>query len=241
MSDEDDWRRRFTEQDVDEEEDYSPRRRSAPAAPESAADDDSNQIRVVADEHGRIADVIVPENWRDEIEHRSLGQTLMEKANEALAKRVTEQVEALDADGDPAPVYGHRDAPSAHGDLDGPVATELLNEVMELFARYDADLAAYTAQVRQVATAKNSGESPSGKVVVTIGNGQVTGVTVDSMWGMGARHTEIRSEALAAFQAAWRRAETAGAGAVQFPPSIARLHELASDPEALSRQLGMTR
>jgi hypothetical protein len=63
---------------------------------------------------------------------------------------------------------------------------------------------------------------------------------VDTTWAAGARHTEIRAEALSAFKAAWRQA-TPDSAAIALPPSIARLQELASDPQALSRQLGLSR
>ncbi|MGH3684257.1 MAG: hypothetical protein ACRDRU_12125 [Pseudonocardiaceae bacterium] len=46
---------------------------------------------------------------------------------------------------------------------------------------------------------------------------------------------------MSAFQAAWRQAASRGSGGIPLPPSIARLQELASDPEALSRQLGLSR
>jgi hypothetical protein len=239
----DDWRRRFTEQDVDEDEDYRPRR-TAPAdrvVPQGNAEDPA-AITVVVDEQGAVSDVVIPAQWRDVVQPRNLGQVLLEAVNKTIINRVTSQVEQLDLDA-PAerPVFSHRDAPSAGGDPTSPVAQNLVNEVRDLFSRFDAELEAYTAQMRQAATAMNRGEGVNGRIVVTVAAGRVAGVDVDVKWASAARHTEIRAEALSAFQAAWRQEASRGSGGIPLPPSIARLQELASDPEALSRQLGLSR
>jgi hypothetical protein len=241
MPDDNDWRRRFTEQDLDEEPDNRPRRRAPQPQPAQEEAEDPNVIRVLVDERGAVSDVIIPARWQDTVEARDLGQALREKANEAIANRIAVQLEDLDLDAESQPVFAHRDAPSAHGDPDSPVAQSLLTEVMDLFARIDTDLATYAAQMRQAATATYSGAGVNSRISVTMAHGQVTGVAVDQRWLHGARHTEIRAEALSAFQAAWRQVTTTGAGAVRVPPALARLQELASDPEALSRQLGSLR
>lgn len=244
MSDEDnDWRRRFTEQDIDEEEDYRPRRTTPPdrGLPQQSAADPA-AITVLVDERGVVSDVVIPAQWRDGVTPRDLGRVLLEAVNKAIVNRVTSQVEQLDLDA-PAepPVFSHRDAPSAGGDPTSPVAESLVNEVLELFSRFDAELEAYAGQVRQAASATNRGEGVNGHIVVTVAAGQVSGVDVDVRWASAARHTEIRAEAMSAFQAAWRQGAPRGSGGIPLPPSIARLQELASDPEALSRQLGLSR
>ncbi len=244
MSDEDDdWRRRFTEQDVDEEEDYRPRR-TTPAdrgLPQESAEEPA-AITVLVDEQGAVSDVVIPAQWRDVVRPRDLGRVLLEAVNKAVVNRVTSQVEQLDLDAPvERPVFSHRDAPSAGGDPTSPVAESLVNEVLDLFSRFDAELEAYAAQVRQAATATNRGEGVNGRIVVTVAAGQISGVDVDVRWASAARHTEIRAEAMSAFQAAWRQAASRGSSGIPLPPSIARLQELASDPEALSRQLGLSR
>ncbi len=138
-------------------------------------------------------------------------------------------------------MFSYRDAPSAGGDPTSPVAESLVNEVLDLFSWFDTELEAYAAQVRQAATATNCGEGINGRIIVTAAAGQISAVDVDVRWASAARHTEIRAEAMSAFQAAWRQAASRGSGGIPFPPSIARLQELASDPEALSRQLGLSR
>ncbi|MGH3934442.1 MAG: hypothetical protein ACRDS1_05610 [Pseudonocardiaceae bacterium] len=244
MSDEDDdWRRRFTEQDVDEAADHRPLR-IIPV--DSALTQDSAEapapITVLVDEQGAVSDVVIPARWREVVRPHDLGRALCEAANKAIANRVISQVERLDLDA-PAerPAFSHRDAPSAGGDPTSPVAQSLVNEVLDVFTRFDAELEAYAAQVRQVATATNRGQGVGGRVFVTVTAGQVSSVDVDVRWASIARHTEIRAEATSAFQAVWRRAAARGSGGLPLPPSIARLRELASDPEALSRQLGLSR
>jgi hypothetical protein len=243
VSDDDgDWRRRFTEQDLYEEDGYRPRRRTPAerAVPQDSAEDPA-AITVAVDERGAVSDVVIPAQWRDVVQPHDLGQVLLEAVHKAIAHRVTSQVEQLDLDGPiEHPVFSRRDAPSAGGDPTSPVAESLVNEVLELFSRFDAELDAYAAQVRQAATATNRGEGVNRRIVVTVASGQVAGVDVDVRWVSAARHTEIRAEAISAFQAAWRQAAASGSGAIPLPPSIARLQELASDPEALSRQLGLS-
>lgn len=241
--DEGDWRRRFTEQDLDEEDDDRPRR-SAPGQRVVSRDsaEDPAAIAVLVDERGAVSDVIIPAQWRDAVRPHDLGRVLLEAVNKAIAHRVTSQVEQLNLDAPvERPVFSRRDAPSAGGDPTSPVAESLVNEVLELFSRFDAELDAYAAQVRQAATATHRGEGVNGRIVVTVAAGQIAGVDVDVRWASVARHTEIRAEAMSAFQAAWRQAASYGSPAIPLPPSIARLQELAGDPEALSRQLGLSR
>jgi hypothetical protein len=241
MSDDNDWRRRYTEQDLDEDVYDRPRRQ--PTQPQSNRDEaeEPDGIRVFADTDGAVSDVVIPARWEDAVPARELGHVLREKANEAIAGRIQDQLEGLDIDAEPQPVFAHRDAPSAHGDPDSPVAQNLLAEVMDLFARVDSELATYADQVRQAAGTTFNGAGMNGRISVTMAYGQITGVTVDQNWLASARHTEVRAEALSAFQAAARQVTTTGAGSVRVPPALARLQELASDPDALSRQLGSVR
>ena len=245
MADEDnDWRRRFTAQDIDEEEEDYRSRRTTPAdrgLPQESVVDPA-AVTVLVDERGVVSDVVISAQWRDVVAPRDLGRVLLEAVRKAIANRVTSQVEQLNQDAPlERPVFSHRDAPSAGGDPTSPVAESLVNEVLELFSRFDSELEAYAVQVRQAASATNRGEGVNGHIVVTVTAGQISGVDVDVRWASAARHTEIRAEAMSAFQAAWPQEASGSSGGIPLPPSIARLQELASDPEALSRQLGLSR
>lgn len=237
---EEDWRRRFTEWDLDEEDDQ-PRRR--PVKPKPAPADETQEfgpIQVVLDQSGAVRDLVIPENWRETTAPRELGPALLDAANRALTNLVADQVETFDLGSVPEqPVMVHRDVPHAGGDPTSPIAQALVNEVLDLFSRYDADLETYTAQVRQAAAATSRGAGGNGRIVVTMTGGRITGVETDPRWAATARYTEVRVEALTAFQAAQRGSATTRS--VALPASIARLQELASDPHALSRQLGLSR
>jgi hypothetical protein len=73
---------------------------------------------------------------------------------------------------------------------------------------------------------------PNGRVTVTMTHGHVAEVTADPRWASHSRHTEIRAEALQAFQAAARELGKPDPAAVPLPSSLARLRELS---EALRR------
>ncbi|HEV7829447.1 MAG TPA: hypothetical protein VGP04_11475 [Pseudonocardiaceae bacterium] len=242
MSDEDDdWLRRFTEQDIDEDEGYRPRR-TIPIDRALASAEEPAVITVVVDERGAVSDVLIAAQWRDVVRPRDLGRVLLEATNKAIVNQVASQVELLDPEElVERPEFAHRVAPSAGGDPTSPVAESLVNEVLELFSRFDAELAAYTAHVRQAASGTTRSEGFNGRIVVTVAAGQVSGVDVDVKWASVARHTEIRAEAMSAFHAARQQAASCDVRGIPLPPAIARLQELASDPEALSRQLGLSR
>jgi hypothetical protein len=200
--------------------------------------DDQPPIAVTVDDRRRITGVTVAGDWRSHVAPRLLGDALRDAANEAIMDRVGPQIEAIDPQAEPVVV--RRDAPSADGDPTSPVAQSLVAEAMELFARFETELAQYVARLREVTTASGQGEGGGGDVVVTLTAGMVSAVTVDDRWAARVRHTEVAAEALAAFQAA-QRAVPDPTTAVTMPPSLARLAELAGDPQALSRQLGLSR
>lgn len=242
MSDQDDWRRRFTQWDAGED-DYRPRRAArVPQSQPVESAGDGAAIAVIVDERCVVSDVVILPRWRDAVHPRDLGQQLREAANKAIADQVAGQLEQFDLNAPKmSPMFAYRRAPSAGGDPTSPVAESLVNEVLDLFSRFDAELDAYAAQTRQVATASNRGEGTNGRIIVTISAGQVSEVDVDDRWASVVGHTEISAEALSAFQAASRQAASRGANGIPVPPSIARLQELASDPDALCRQLGLSR
>ena len=237
---EEDWRRRFTEWDLDEEDDQP---RPAVVKPDPAPAEETHEprpIQVVLDESGAVRDVVIPENWRETTSPRELGPALLDAANRALGNVVAAQVEAFDLGSAPEqPVVARKDAPDAGGDPTSPIAEALVNEALDLFSRYDRDLKAYAAQVRRAATATSRGAGGNGRIVVTMTGGRITGVEADPRWAVTARYTEVRVEALSAFRAAGRG--SAATRSIALPASITRLQELASDPEALSQQLGLSR
>ncbi len=98
MADEDnDWRRRFTAQDIDEEEEDYRSRRTTPAdrgLPQESVVDPA-AVTVLVDERGVVSDVVISAQWRDVVAPRDLGRVLLEAVRKAIANRVTSQVEQL--------------------------------------------------------------------------------------------------------------------------------------------------
>lgn len=235
----DDWRR-LTEPRVREEDDEPHDPWAVPVAPRGKAVA-HKAIKVVLDDRGAVSDVIVSQRWRVTIRPRDLGQALLDATNKAIAKTVSEQAAQLDLNHPNAqPNVEVREAPSADGDPTSPVAQNLVDEALNLLSHYQRDLAGYAARLRDAATATTRSESRGRYVTVTMSNRNITKIEVNKRWAERARSTEIRAEVLSAFQSAWQQAGPGG-DSVPLPPSIARLAELASDPLALCRELGLSR
>jgi len=195
-------------------------------------------VTVALDDEGRFSAVTVDREWRELLDPRRLGEELKEAANKALTDYLAVAVERNLAEAQAQPA-AHREAPSANGDPSSATAKNLVNEILDLFGQFDAQFTQFTQALQQVATGDHRGESTTSSVVVTLARGQVTGVEVDEKWSRTAAHTEIGMETLAALQKAQRAA--GDIKDVQMPPALARLQQLGSDPEALSRQLGLSR
>jgi hypothetical protein len=215
----DDWRRGFAEPDLEDEE--PPRRRKPPAAAPAQAGagvfggaDDHGVITVTVDRSGLVADVLMPPTWRDTLEPRELGHALLTAANKALNSHLADHIEHLDLDPDVA-------APTPTSD------SLVMSEVADLFARFDRDLEFYRDQLDAAVNVTASASGPNGRVRVTMTPGRVTDVSADARWAARARYTEIRAEALKAFQAATRDLGNPNPSAVPVPATLARLQELA--------------
>lgn len=230
----DPWLARFTSEEFLDDA-PPPARRAEPAG--FRGRDDSGTIEVTVDDSNVVTAVGVPPGWRDSVEPRELGKALLTASNNAIVARLREQVRGLDA---PAPDAGRRDdASDAYGNPSSPVARGLVAEIEELMARFPRDLALHRERLREAATATAVEPGPNRRVRVAASAGRVTAVEVDPRWARTARHTEIRMEATAALRAATGRAAPVDPARVPLPPSLARLRELAADPDALRRQLGL--
>jgi hypothetical protein len=232
----DEWRRGFAEPDPYEE----PRPMTPPPQPGGVGFEgagDHGVIKVIVDGSGAVADVVIPSNWRDHIAPRELGDALRAAANNAFFSRLADELGNADLEQQPAPAP----PPAAGGNPPGPVSASLESEVDDLIAQFDRDLRIYRDRLRTAAdTATATGRGSNGRIEVTMRSALVSEITVDPKWARSARYTEVRAEALAALQAACRQAGARGPASVPLPASLARIQELASDPRALSRQLGLS-
>lgn len=198
--------------------------------------DDTGVVTVVVDRRGMVTDVVIAAQWRDKVHPRELGSALCTAANEALAGRLADEFEHLELESEFRPVT-RQDAREAGGDPTGEIAQNLQAEVAELLVAFDSEVVTYQRELSEKANATASARSRKGAVEVTLGHGRVVTVTVDPSWAKTATHTGVRVEALGAFTAA---DEQLGApSTVTPPPAIARLTQLAADPPALFRELGL--
>lgn len=231
----DDWRRGFAEPDLGTDD---PRPTPTPPEPGGVSyegADDHGVVTVTVDGSGSVSDVVIPPTWRDTVAPDELGSALLTAANNAFLSRLADDLGHADLEQEPA------SAPESDGNpSDEPVASMVI-EVDDLIAQFDRDLGIYRDRLRAAAdTATATRRGINGRIEVTMGPGIVSAVTVDPRWAGHARYTEIRAEALAAFQAACRQAGTERPDAVPLPASLARIQELARDPRALSKQLGLS-
>lgn len=237
-----DWRRGFGEPDL---EDEVPR--SAKVSPPSPAAtvgvfegaDDHGVVKVMVDDSGAVADVVLPRTWRERIAPDELGRTLLTAANNAMSGWLADKFERADLEPEPSKT-SRADAMDAGGDPSSQVTRDLVNEIRELFATFDRDLERYRDQLEKATNRTAEAYGSNSRIHVSMAPGQVSWVTADSRWASYARYTEIRAEALGAFQAAGRQLAGADPSTVRLPASLARLRELAGDPTALSKQLGLS-
>jgi hypothetical protein len=228
----DEWRHGFGEPDpADEDPRTTPQPEPGKAGFEGT--DDQGVITVLVDGSGAVADVVVPSDWKARIAPHELGDALRTAANNAFFGWLAGELDKADLEQRPA-------VPEAAGSPPSQVSTSE-GEVDDLIAQFGRDFGIYRDRLRAAAaTATATTRGINGKIEVTMLPRHVTAVSVDPKWLRGARYTEIRAEALAAFQAACRQAGTGFPDTVPMPASIARIRELASDPRALSRQLGLS-
>jgi hypothetical protein len=197
--------------------------------------DATGAVRVVTDRSGLVTDVVVTQHWREKVRPHQLALALTTAVNEALASRLMDHLTHTDLEPEVTP---RKDARDARGNPSGEVAQRLKAEIAGLLAAFERDLETYRRELSEAVSATVSARSPKGAVEVTMGHGQAVQVTVDLTWAKSARHNDVRAETLAAFQVAGQRLATVPR-AVTPPPSMARLRELARDPAALNRELGL--
>lgn len=200
--------------------------------------DETGVVAVVVDRLGTVTDVVLAAKWREKVRPAELGPALCTAANEALTGRLAHRFEHLELDTEFRPVP-RPDARDAGGDPAGAVAGELQTEVAELLVAFDRAVVTYQRELSAAVNTTAGGRSRTGAVEVTMGHGQVITVTVDPGWAKSATRAGVRAEALGAFTAAGRQLATADPTAVTPPVALARLAQLAADPAALSKELGL--
>lgn len=207
---------------------------------EFTGSDGSGAIRVVVDASGTVTDVVVAANWRDKVPPGELGVALTAATNLALSSRFAHRVEHAEVEAD-IPRDARPDARDAGGDPSSPVARDRVREIAGLLAVFERDFATYQRELREAAANATAGaRSTKGAIEVTMEHGLVAAVTVNPSWAKSAGNADVRAEVLGALTAAAGQLARAGPSAVTPPASIARLRELAGDPNALSKEMGLS-
>jgi DNA-binding protein YbaB len=214
--------------------------------------DGSRTVRMTIDGSGRVVDVEIGRSWRAVIGPAGLGPAVVEAVHGAERRRVetwadaAERNRAMNSAGDPggqADLSGLSSSDSGGsgpapppGDRAAADATrELFYLAMDVMERLD-DVA---RTVEQGTGGPVRGDSPGGRVMVTVEAGRLTGVEFDQRWLADAGAEAIAEQVLAGFAAAYRAdPRTAVADALEHP-TFRELREVTADPHELLRRLGL--
>ena len=179
---------------------------------------------------GEVASVHLAADWKQTVDPRALGTSVLAAANAATAAAMVAQVDRID--GQPPPT-------STAEDIDRtPLTRQDVNRLLEAVT---ADLEQFTRQVAEIAGRTVSAESAGRHVSGTAQRGQVLEVSVDAGWAARSRTAEIESELVEVLREL-RRRSTPGE-LVQGPqsPAIAELTALVADPATLLSRLRLSR
>lgn len=218
----DDWE--YAELDGGRSTGQQPAERAEPA--ETVAGQDPDEILSVhVTLEGDVASVSLITGWRQSVDPRGLGRSVLAAANAATANAMVAQIGRIEVP-PPAPVAQDADRT--------PLTRQ---DVGRLLDAVTADLDHFTRQVAEVADRRVSAESGGRHVSGAAHRGQVLEVTVDPTWAARSRTSEIELEVLDVLRQL-RRGSTPGELA-QGPQSsaIAELNALAADPAALADRL----
>ncbi|TCO57086.1 hypothetical protein [Actinocrispum wychmicini] len=230
----DEWLRRFNEEYAEEAATST----NDGSDEQFAGADTAETVRVVLDSAGIAGSVVIPADWDESMTPDELGRRVTEAFDDATMRYVSAEADRIQFD--EQPVVTHRaDAQDAGGSPSSPVARQTVAEIQELAANFYRELDVYAAATKRALNTPTDGTGPNKTVVVHMSAGRITGITIDADWARSARYTEVSSEILSALQQAQREGDRARSQQVPVPPSIARLQELVSDPQAFVRQLGL--
>lgn len=175
---------------------------------------------------GDIASVGLVTDWKQSVDPRGLGRSVLAAANAATANAMVAQMHRIDEPPpDPAPQ-----------DVDLTPLTR--HDVGRLLDAVTADLEQFTRRVAEITDRRFSAESGGRHVSGTARSGQVLEVSVDPAWAARSRTSEIELEIVDVLRQL-RRGSTPGELAQRGPQTsaIAELGALVADPAALFDRL----
>lgn len=117
-----------------------------------------------------------------------------------------------------------------------------MHNLLAMLEGFERELDDMERRVARRTEKQVTGRGPSNLVTVTMaGNGQVTGVNVDARYAERTHDRAIADELRAAFAAAYARSGDPNPRSLLGDGDLGALYELAGDPTALLRRLGLGR
>ncbi|MPZ65194.1 MAG: hypothetical protein GEU83_06640 [Pseudonocardiaceae bacterium] len=220
----------------------------APAA-QHRGQNGTHAVRVTVGGDGNVSDVEIDQSWRRTVGEQGLSAAVLEAVTDATMRRLAQWAEAV------ASEQSHSAQPNegaGSGELTttGPVrppglsdnaeARRTVQEVLSLLKNVEAELDDLEREVKRRGQQHVVGRSPSHLVKVTMaGRGQVVDVNIQRRLMQRADERLLARELTKAFHAAYERADALKLDGFLGDGKLSRLQDLAADPNALLRRLGL--
>jgi len=175
---------------------------------------------------GDIASVDLVTGWKQSVDPRGLGRSVLAAANAATANAMVAQLHRID---EPPPAPGPQDVNRT------PLTRQDLGRLLDAVT---ADLDQFSRRVAEITDRRFSAESGGRHVSGTARSGQVLEVSVDPTWAARSRTSEIELEIVDVLRQL-RRGSTPGELAQLGPQTsaVAELGALVADPAAMFDRL----
>ncbi|MGH3980609.1 MAG: hypothetical protein ACRDRZ_16695 [Pseudonocardiaceae bacterium] len=204
----------------------SARQPTEPGETVSGQDPDS-VVTVQATLTGEVASVRLAIGWKQAVDPRALGASVLAAANAATVAAMAIQLDQIEEQ-QPAPAAHHVDMT--------PLTRQ---DVGRLLDAVTADLEEFTRQAAEIIDRPVSAESAGRHVNGTAQRGQVLQVSVDPGWASRSRASEIEGELVDVLGQLRRRSTPGDLAQGPHSSAIAELTALASDPATLLSRIGL--
>jgi DNA-binding protein YbaB len=199
-----------------------------------AGRDPAGAVEVTVAGNGSVSEIHLDPAWRDRVLEHGLGSAVVAAVSKASAARFAAQRADPVPAGSPQPPYDfYAERP---GDPASAESNQGLREVLAVLEALDAELDGFDdlAPPPQVTAA-----DAAGRVRVTMTGRTVTSVDVDEEW-LAAQPVESAEIALGrALRDAAHRAAAVSTEKIAGLPAARQVLQMAHDPEALLRRLGL--
>ena len=189
--------------------------------------DPARVVTVQVTPTGEVAWVRLATGWKQAVDPRVLGSSVLAAANAATVAAMVTQLERIEQS-PPTPAARHVDTT--------PLTRQ---DVGRLLDAVTADLEQFTRQAAEVIDRPVSAKSAGRHVSGTAQRGQVLQVSVDPGWASRSRASEIEGELVDVLGELRRRSTPGDLAQGPHSAAIAELTALASDPATLLSRIGL--